>query len=355
MRDPFAWSLPFGRLFGVDIRIHILFPFVALAMILRNSVGDTAQPGAWKDASIVMLFLFTSVLLHEFGHCFGARWVDGEANKVLLWPLGGLANVSVPHTPRANFITTVMGPVVNLVLALLAFLALWLVYDLRPSFNLLGFTARNSTGTIGVHQWGGGMVFLQPYDWEVLLAHLFWVNYVLFLLNVVLMGFPLDGGRMFQCIAWKYVGYQRATLMAIYAGYVTMLIVGLVAVVANLMLPLCLALFIYLSCHQQHQQLLHAGEEGFLGYDFSQGYTSLERDFQEEEEDKPRKKRPGFFARWKQRRQERKHQKEEAQKAADEQRLDELLDKIQRQGRDSLTDEERRFMMRVSDRYRNNR
>jgi stage IV sporulation protein FB len=33
--------------------------------------------------------------------------------------------------------------------------------------------------------------------------------------------------------------------------------------------------------------------------------------------------------------------------------MDELLDKIHRQGKESLSDEERRFMDRVSARYRN--
>ena len=43
------------------------------------------------------------VLLHEFGHCAGARAVDGDAHQILMWPLGGLAAIEVPHTPRANF------------------------------------------------------------------------------------------------------------------------------------------------------------------------------------------------------------------------------------------------------------
>src|SRR5205085_318874 len=78
--------------------------------------------------------LFVSVLLHEFGHCFGARLVDGEANEVLLWPLGGLANCDVPHTPRANFITAAAGPLVNLLLCVLAGGVL-LLFSLRPSLD----------------------------------------------------------------------------------------------------------------------------------------------------------------------------------------------------------------------------
>ena len=46
-------------------------------------------------------------------------------------------------------------------------------------------------------------------------------------------------------------------------------------------------------------------------------------------------------------------QRENERREAEERRLDELLDKLHRQGRAALTDEEQRFMKRVSDRYRN--
>ncbi len=44
--------------------------------------------------------LFVSVLLHEFGHCFAARWVDGDATEIMIWPLGGLAS-SICRSSRA--------------------------------------------------------------------------------------------------------------------------------------------------------------------------------------------------------------------------------------------------------------
>jgi len=52
-------------------------------------------------------------------------------------------------------------------------------------------------------------------------------------------------------------------------------------------------------------------------------------------------------------RRARKLKVEVEQRAADEARLDELLDKINRQGKEALTPDERRFMDRVSARYRN--
>ena len=39
--------------------------------------------------------------------------------------------------------------------------------------------------------------------------------------------------------------------------------------------------------------------------------------------------------------------------AAEERRMDEILDKLHREGRGALTDEEHRFLVRVSARYRN--
>ena len=63
MRDPLSWSLPIGRLFGITIRVHLLFPFVAAGLILRVAL-QTKPPmpeQAWIDAAIVMALLFVSV------------------------------------------------------------------------------------------------------------------------------------------------------------------------------------------------------------------------------------------------------------------------------------------------------
>src|SRR4051794_13843476 len=129
MRDPFSWSFPIGRLFGITIKVHILFPLVVLGLILRPVFMDGSKAGIWIDASMVMALLFLTVLLHEFGHCFMGRWVGGEANEVLLWPLGGLAAVDVPHSARANFLTAAGGPLVNVLICALAGSAMIFAFD----------------------------------------------------------------------------------------------------------------------------------------------------------------------------------------------------------------------------------
>src|SRR5262245_35417092 len=117
MRDPLTWAFPIGRAFGITIRVHILFIFVTLGLIGRVGYKEFI-PGTWIDAVRLTVLLFVTVLLHEFGHCFGARRVDGDAQEILMWPLGGLAYVDVPRTAWANFVTVAAGPGVNLLICL---------------------------------------------------------------------------------------------------------------------------------------------------------------------------------------------------------------------------------------------
>jgi stage IV sporulation protein FB len=355
MRDPFAWSIPFGRLFGITIRVHLLFPVVALGLLLRAAYQKDALPYQWIDFLIVLSFLFASVLLHEFGHCFAARYMQGDANEVLLWPLGGLANCEVPHTPRANFVVAVGGPLVNIFLCLAAALVLVFAIDstlqpyLNPLYCLARSTDANFPNQVALSTWAGGKVGRDPYSAAVLVSHFFWVNWMLSLINLVLVAFPFDAGRILQSILWNYLGYRRATLAAVFCGFVVMFIVGIYSIVAQEVLALGLCIFIYVSCRHQWLVLEAGGEESLFGYDFSQGYTSLERD-QPAPAAPPK---PGWFERWRQKRAAKKLQREMERREAEERRMDELLEKISSQGMTALTDEERRFMKQYSDRYKN--
>lgn len=349
MSDPFSLSLPLGRLFGITIKVHSLFLILIPALILRVAWAKDAAPGVWVDASVLMALLFVSVLLHEFGHCAGARLVEGDADEILLWPLGGLAAVDVPHNWRANLITAVCGPLVNLVLCVALGLAFLHATGLQYRLPLNPFWPSiliDQPRHVQLSTWQGEAV-LVPEVGPVLLARAFWVNWALFLINVVLIGFPLDGGRMLQCVLWPLYDFRQATLFAIYAGFGTMLIVGLLSIVFNEVMGLCLALFIYFTCRQQLIILETGGEESVFGYDFTQGYTSLEK------EQAPRRRRPNFFRRWLQERKRRRMEREQEQREADDKRMDELLEKIKRSGKESLTAEEFRFLERVSYRYKN--
>ncbi len=360
MRDPLSWSLPIGRLFGITVRVHLLFPFIAAGLILRVAWQTKPVPspeGAWIDAAIVMGFLFLSVVVHEFGHCFGARSVGGDAQDVLIWPLGGLANVDVPQTPRANLITAAAGPLVNLVLCVLSGVLLYFIHTpgIAPIWNPLdGYHYRGAAGdpmNVPVTTWEGNSLPFPPYSLPILLTHLFYVNWLLFLVNMVLIGFPLDGGRIFQSILWFFVGYRRATFAAVVAGIVVTVVVGLYAIICQEVLALGLAFFIFVTCMHQWHVLELGSDDSLFGYDFSQGYTSLEREHGSTAAPAPPK--PSWWKRWRQQRAMKKAQRDLERREMEERRMDELLEKISTQGMAALSDEERRFMKQFSDRYRN--
>jgi Zn-dependent protease len=394
MRDPFTWSFPIGTLSRITIRVHVLFPLVAAGLILRVAFPKegTSQPGIWVEAVVVMVVLFISVLLHEFGHCFAARAVDGDAHEVLLWPLGGLAALDVPHTPKAHFIATAGGPAVNLLLCLLTAVILvalhfeppvspwWSPYAPKLT-NFRDHLHYGSKYDPGDTRWQApqgpdGQLVPVPADavevkadgtflkghpgvkvenrgtadlgWLGLVARFFWINWVLFWFNLILVAYPMDSGRLLQAVLWPRLGYRQAMLWTIGIGFVFMLGMVIWAIVSDSVLLLCLAIFIYVASKQQWLVLETGGEESLFGYDFSQGYTSLERD-----RPPPAPRRPNFFQRWLQKRAQRKMQREQEQREAEERRMDELLEKVQQQGLQALTDEERRFLQRVSAKYRN--
>jgi stage IV sporulation protein FB len=353
MRDPLSWSFPIGRLFGATLRVHVLFPATVAALLLRVAFKEGNASGLWIEALWVLVILFFSVILHELGHCCGARLVDGDATEIVLWPLGGLATVDVPNTARANFIATAAGPAANFVVCLAAAVGLFAwSYSAWPLFNprwdplsvvLVNLVDKTQYG----NSFSGLSQPLAP--GPVLVARIFWINWFLFLINL-LPGFPLDGSRLLQSILWPSIGYTRATVAAIYVGFVTAMVVGIYSVATWDPLPGFLCLFIWVVTSRQQWILLEAGgEDALFGYDFSQGYTSLER----EPPGLPRRRRPNLWQRWSHRRAAQKLLREAEQREAEERRMDQLLQKVQQQGLQALSEEERRFLTRVSAKYRN--
>ncbi|MSR31846.1 MAG: hypothetical protein EXR99_10115 [Gemmataceae bacterium] len=355
MRDPFSWSIPLGRLFGILIKIHFLFPLVILGLALRFG---TANPpylvGTWIDFLQLSGWLFLSVLLHELGHCWGARKMDGEAHEILLWPLGGLASLELPHRARAHFVTAAAGPAVNFILCLFCLAGLAILdKHFQPPWNPFWYPFRiDETAAIEITAWNGESYLTT--NWGVIaLARIFYVNWTLFLFNVLLIGYPLDGGQMLRAYLWPRLGYKQATLFVVYTGYFCMAAMALWGIMGNEILLLCLAVFLYVSCKSQALLLENPDEQGEFGYDFSHGYTSLERDL-DEPEDAPVGKKTGWWESWKQARAIKRMQKEMARHEAEEKRMDGLLEKLHRDGKDALTEDENLFMRRFSkDRKRN--
>src|ERR1041384_2554868 len=140
--------------------------------------------GWFAAAAHYLALLWLFVVLHEFGHCFAARSVGGQADQILLWPLGGLAMVDHPRRPWPEFVTVAGGPLVNVVLFLVAGVLL--------AFGAFGapYVPWNP-----FHVWEFYSSWPAPLSW---LALTFKLNLILFLFNMWPM-YPMDMGRILHC------------------------------------------------------------------------------------------------------------------------------------------------------------
>src|SRR4051812_46365326 len=88
------------RVAGISVYLHWLWFVLAYWQIFREHPGNLPQAALpWRVAEYLTFFLI--VLLHEFGHALACRSVGGTADRIMLWPLGGVAFVNPPPRPGA--------------------------------------------------------------------------------------------------------------------------------------------------------------------------------------------------------------------------------------------------------------
>jgi len=279
--------------------------------------------------------LFFTVLIHEFAHVFAARAVGSTADEILIWPLGGLAWIGPPTSPTRQALIAAAGPLSNAVICLATLHSVLNSGNVSASFNPL-------------------MVPLPPEEFTRHLATniavlTFWFNWVLILVNLIPAA-PLDGGQIARAMFVSRLGGAMGTEASIRLALVSAAVVALIALIANHTLLLSLAFFTIIVAIMEgfHMQMSESTDDSFMGYDFSQGYTSLER--AETRSDAPPRK--SFYLRWKEKRQEARNKREVELQANAARVLDELLAKVHLNGLDSLTDAERRMLHEASERMR---
>src|SRR5579863_10452634 len=105
-------SIRLFRLSGIDVFLHWSWFFMAVYEI--NTRSGLYSSVRWNV--LEYLALFGIVLLHEFGHALACRSVGGTADRIMLWPLGGVAYVDPPQRPGATLWSIAAGPLVNVAL-----------------------------------------------------------------------------------------------------------------------------------------------------------------------------------------------------------------------------------------------
>src|ERR1700691_4964218 len=82
------WSIPAGRVFGVELRIHLTFFFLLLFVWLTESASH-GPASAGRGFGLVGI-IFASVILHELGHALVATHAGVPAKAIILLPIGGV-------------------------------------------------------------------------------------------------------------------------------------------------------------------------------------------------------------------------------------------------------------------------
>lgn len=325
----FSWSIPLFRFSGIWVRIHIFYVLYIVTTMLW-SIGDRVD---FIYSAMSMAVLFLLVLLHEFGHCFACRWVGGEASEIVMWPLGGLAMCHPPRTWRANLITTVGGPMVNVILV--PVLALTLLAMGASASTVLIFNPFLPGDVLSTAWFSSPINYVRIAVWWA-----YYINLTLLAFNVLLPMFPLDGGRIVQELLWARIGYRESMLKATLIGLVGAVALGLFAMTArgqasgggssNL---LGIALFAGLTCYTERRRVQMMDEFG------SEYELALEQQ---------QSKRAKAAA-------ERAAQKQERQREAEVNRqaeVDRILAKIREQGMASLTKQEQATLRGETERKR---
>jgi len=177
------------RFAGIDLYLHWSWFLIAVWGISRRAAGYSSM--VWPVLEYVSLFAI--VLLHEFGHALACRQVGGQANQIVLWPLGGVAYVSPPLRPGATLWSIAAGPLVNV--ALIPVLgAMWVL----------------------AHAAGWAAAMPNAYSF---IQTVFIINCVLLVFNMLPV-YPLDGGQILQSLLWFVFGRARSLMITTVIGFV---------------------------------------------------------------------------------------------------------------------------------------
>jgi Zn-dependent protease len=201
----------------VDVLLHWSWFVVALFEI--NARAGKYSSMTWNVLEYLALFLI--VLLHEYGHALACRRVGGIANRIVLWPLGGVAYVDPPPRPGATLWSIAAGPLVNVALL--------------PIFVVLYMVSQAS-----------GWAQTMP-DAHRFLVAVGAINLVLLIFNILPV-YPLDGGQIVRALLWFVLGRARSLMVATLIGFLGVAGLIILAVRIGSAWFGILSVFIVLNC-----------------------------------------------------------------------------------------------------------
>ncbi len=190
-------SIGLGRIAGIRVGLNwsllpvlVLLTWSLAATLLPSAAPGYSGSGYWTFALLATAAFYGSLLAHELGHALVARRHGIRVNRIVLWMLGGVAQLE-RDTPdsRAELEVAVAGPAVSFGLAAVGAVVALL-------FAVIGVSAL----IVATVAWLAG------------------INALLGAFNL-LPAFPLDGGRILRAILWRrWSDRDRATAVSARIG-----------------------------------------------------------------------------------------------------------------------------------------
>src|SRR5215467_8456182 len=196
-----SWSISVGRLFGVELRIHLTFLFLLFFVWYTESALTHGHPNPGRTIALVAT-IFGAVIVHEVGHALVAIREGLFAKSIILLPIGGITIVDESRMPadsgekshwKREIRIAIAGQLSNLVAA---FVACAVIAAVVPEVELW--------------RWP----FIQTGN---LLRTVVWANLYLAALNLF-PAYPMDGGRVLRALFARSMDSVRATRRAVSIG-----------------------------------------------------------------------------------------------------------------------------------------
>jgi Zn-dependent protease/CBS domain-containing protein len=228
--------------FGIPVELHISFLLLMLFIYVIAFLGIISAYIAF-----LITLLFVTVVIHELSHSYVAKKYGVKVGKIVLLPIGGVSAMEeIPKDPDQELKIAAAGPLANIVIAFICFIALLLVGGIG-SLTVYSFFISNTPSV----------------DLSLFLANFLGVNLVLGLFNL-LPAFPMDGGRVLRAFFAKRMSYIEATKHAASVGKQFAILMVILGIFFNFILIL-IAIFIYLGADQEYKNIVISSKlEGIM-------------------------------------------------------------------------------------------
>ena len=227
-----GWSFPAGKLFGVDIRVHITFLFL-LGFVWFSESLSMGVSGPGRGLALVGI-IFGCVVVHELAHAVVAQRNGIAVQSIILLPIGGVTLMEdtsgAKPDPARDIRVAVAGPLLNLAIAAV-------------------------TGAIILAFFPQVKLWAQPFvHANNLPRSLFWGNLFLGAFNL-LPAYPMDGGRILRALLAERMDFVHATRRAVLIGQGFAMALMMIGLVSNTWLVL-VGFFLFLGAQMEDRSVV---------------------------------------------------------------------------------------------------